>query len=152
MAKPSIKSLKDDAIVARYAGYSKLRRNKDDDVIGVLHTAFELRPNEEYLSAAHLDHFSGSKIEKLSAMKMAYDPHPLQVKPNGAFTLGEVGKIKSCCATFAIPVRIVNAPSKNLDCYVQVRQFKDDIIELLNTLSEETWCDFIVVKDIPNNP
>jgi len=148
MARAPVKPLPDGATVARYVGYSKLRRDADDNPVGVLHTAFELRPNEEYLSAAHLDHFDGVRSEKLSALKAAYDPHPLQLKPNGAFALGEVAAIKTACASFARPVRIVNAPSAKLDCYVQVRQFKSDLIDLLNLLADEAWCDFVVVKDI----
>lgn len=148
MAKPAVKPLPEAATVARYVGYSKLRRDADDNVLGVLHTAFELRPNETYLSAAHLDHFTGSREEKLSALKIAYDPHPLKVKANGAFALGYVGSIKATCASFDRPVRIVNAPSKNLDCYVQVRQFRSDLIDLLDALADETWCDVVIVKDI----
>lgn len=149
MAKAPVKPLPDQSTVARYVGYSKLRRDKHGEAIGVLHTAFSLRPNEATLSAAHLDHFNGTRIGKLSALKVAYDPHPLVVKPNGAFTLGNVAEIKDTCETYGRTIRIVNAPSKHLDCYVEVRQFKDDVVDLLAILADDTWSDFTIVRDIP---
>ena len=62
--------------------------------------------------------------------------------------MGEAGKIKATCLSFNRPIRIVNAPAKKLDCYVEVRQFKDDLIDLLNDLADEVWADFVIVKDI----
>jgi len=154
MAKAQVKSLADEATVARYVGYSKLRRDKDGVVTGVLHTAFELRPAtadraaESYLSAAQLDVFPGARSAKLKALVKAYDPHPLIVRANGAFTLGQVGPIKAACQRFGRPVRIVNAPKKNLSCYVEVRQFSSDVLELLQDLADQTWCDVVPVSSI----
>lgn len=154
MAKAKVKPLADAATVARYIGYSKLRRDKHGAVTGVLHTAFELRPAtvgraaETYLSAAQLDVFPGDRPAKLKALVKAYDPHPLVIRANGAFTLGQAGRIKASCQRFGRPVRIVNAPKKNLDCYVEVRQFKSDVVELLQDLADQTWCDVVPVGSI----
>jgi hypothetical protein len=149
VAKTPVAPLPNNDRIARYVGYSKLRRDKDDNAIGVLHTAFELRPGDAYLSAAHLDHFAGADLQKLSSMKIAYDPHPLEIRQNGAFTVGQVGAIKESCEGFSRPVRIVNAPSKTLSCYVQVRQFKSDLLELLDALASDSWREFTLVKNIP---
>lgn len=149
MAKSAVKAISDADRVTRYVGYAKLRRDGDGEPVGVLHTAFELRSGEEYLSAAHLDAFEGSDIQRLSEVKAAYDPHPLVVRENGAFTVGIVAEIKETCAGFERPVRIVSAPKKKLGCYVEVRQFRSDDLDLLNALAEDAWGDFTLVKNIP---
>lgn len=151
MAKSPVAPLPDDSRVARYVGYGKLRRDGETgDVVGVLPTAFVMRPIDAYLSAAHMDAFQGTDLERLSALKKAYDPHPLQVKVNGAFTVGRVEEIKATCVAYHRPVRIVGAPNDKLKCYVQVRQFRSDVLELLNALADDVWGDFTLVKHIPD--
>lgn len=150
MAKAPVTSLPDDSRIARYAGYSKLRRDGETgEVFGVLPTAFEMRPIDKYLSAAHVDAFPGSDFERVAAMAKAYDPHPLVVKKGGAFAIGRVDAIKATCATYERPVRIVSSPKPDLACYVEVRQFKSDVLAMLSALANESWSDFTLVKDLP---
>jgi hypothetical protein len=149
MARSPVAPLPEHSRVARYVGYSKLRRDGEGVAIGVLPAAFALRPGEAYLSAAHVDAFSGSSLERLSALRAAYDPHPLVIKRGGAFTVGVVGEIRAACASHERPVRIVTAPKSKLDCYVEVRQFRDDSLDLLNALADEAWAEVTLVAAIP---
>jgi hypothetical protein len=154
MAKTSIRQISDGHSIARYAGYSKLRRDRDGNAIGVLYSAFELRPAtatraaETYLSSAWLDSFPGARNAQLKAMVVAYDPHPLVIKPSGAFAIGKAGEIKAACSSFKQSIRIVNSPRPNLACYVEVRQFNSNERDLLDLLADEVWSDITLVKNI----
>jgi hypothetical protein len=59
--------LPDDHRVVRYVPWSRLRRDEDDNVIGVLGVAFKLRDGEEYLSATWAEFFRLAPPDNVTA-------------------------------------------------------------------------------------
>lgn len=148
MARATVKNIPEDHVVVRYCSPARLRRDEHNNAIGVLPDAFRLRSGEAYLSAGWLDKFEGEREQKLRLVLKAYDPSPLEIKPNGGFALGKVLGIKEVGRSHGQSFRIVSEPKKTNACYVAVRQYRDDVEEMLSQLADEAWADLVQIKDI----
>jgi hypothetical protein len=104
--------------------------------------AFELRPNEKYLSASWLEFFSGGRAAELAGCATLMS-HYRQIKSHDVLAVGNVGEIKDACAEFDQKIRIVGEQdSDNLNlAYVAVRQVRTDNLELLELLAQDVWSD-----------
>jgi hypothetical protein len=138
--------------VIRYVPWSKLRKNEDDEVIGILGEAFKLRENEKSLSATWLEYFQHTIredqiVEAVKAMRANGSP---VVKPKSGFALGKVNDIQSACIERKVKnVRIVYSPSDNNEAHVSVRSLPGDDSRLLELLAEEAWAELILNSSIP---
>jgi hypothetical protein len=67
------RKIDDDHSLTRYVPFGKLRKHEDgESAIGVLSIAFELRPDEEYLSATWVEYFPdeiGAAVQLISAVR-----------------------------------------------------------------------------------
>jgi hypothetical protein len=106
--------------------------------------AFELRPNETYLSTSWSEFFSGVIADRLAGVACLMS-HNRKVKPRDAFALGNVGEIKDASADFDLKIRIVSepdpAPSGLNLAYAAIRQIRTENIELLELLAQDVWND-----------
>ncbi|MCQ8118984.1 hypothetical protein [Methylomonas rosea] len=147
----------DDHII-RYIPWAKLLKDEDDNVIGILGTAFKLREAtetraaEKYLSATWLEYFpnNGESNEQITAAIRAMRASNIDVKPKSGFSIGKVSNIQSACIqSNANAVRIVYAPSDSNKAHVAVNKFPCDDAGLCNLLAEEAWAQLILNCDIP---
>jgi hypothetical protein len=67
MASKKTKKIPPDNHVVRYASWNKLRRDENDEVIGVLGEAFRMRDSDKSLSTTWLEYFGGSRNEQIVA-------------------------------------------------------------------------------------
>jgi hypothetical protein len=61
--KAKVTNLPDEDHVMRYVSWARLRRDEDDNILGFLGAAFQLRPDEESLSVNWLEYFDGDRCK-----------------------------------------------------------------------------------------
>jgi hypothetical protein len=141
--------LQPDNHVVRYVPFGKLRKDEDDNPIGVLGAAFKRRDNETYLSTTWLEYFAGPKCDQITAAIRAVRASRLGVTPKSGFAIGRVGAIAASCAERNHSIRILHEPEDDNKAHAAVRRMPRDDDELLELLAAESWCELILNAKIP---
>lgn len=138
----TVKPLHNEHRLVRHVKKRQLARDPNDDsiVLGFLADAFRLRANDTSLSAAWPEFYAGGPEAQVRAA-IDHFKSVMSVRPNDRFAVGEVGVIKSACASFGLAVRIVHEPVAGHDAHAAVRRFKDDNSELLDLLASDAWAE-----------
>jgi len=141
-----VTTLADEHHILRFVPYARCEKDANDNVIGFLPEAFELREGEEYLSAAWLEYFdaadrAGRCAEAMIALKA--QPAP-KVGAKARFALGNVGEIRGACREHRQSVRISHEPVTDFDSHASVRQFQGASLELLALLATNTWSEMLL--------
>jgi hypothetical protein len=145
-----ITNLPDEDHVMRYVPWGKLRRDEDDNVLGFLPQAFQLRPDEEALSVNWIEYFSDPatrRRDSVWAMRRA-----MGVGAKSAFAIGNVGRIKTTCLASGVKVRIVHEPKDNEPAHSAIRRVPRDDLNLLAALADEAFAEMMRNTDIPRQP
>ncbi len=128
-------NLPDEDHILRYVPWGRLRRDADDNVVGVLAQAFELRENEPYLSVNWVEYQEGDRDAQIHLSVWAMrDSFPNKLGVKSAFAVGNVRKIKDICQASGHRVRIVHEPElpKNPG-HAAIRQLaRDDLCGAAN--------------------
>lgn len=135
--------------VVRYIPWSKLRKDDNDNVLGVLGVAFQLRHGEKVLSATWLEYFSGERDEQIIAAVHAVRASDLKPGGKSGFAIGKVGVIATACANGGHKVRIVHEPGADNKAHVGIRRMPRDDAELLEILAAEAWAELVLNSQIP---
>lgn len=137
--------------VVRYVPWSRLRKDEEDHVIGVLGAAFKLRGDEDYLSASWAEFFGGKHDECVAATVKAIRASNVQVTPRSGFAVGNVGRIKDIC--FADrekhKIRIIHEPEDDNKAHTAIRGWPRSNDPLLELIAEEAWSETILNSQIP---
>ena len=134
------KYLPDGDHMVRHVPFHHLIRQK---LVGIFPQTFELREGEAYLSASWLEHFDGTKQERLKATAAAMSAARTILADHG-FTVGNVGEVKDACDLHDVRIRVLHEPKGNPNpAYTAVRQFRSDNLELLELLAAEAWADVV---------
>ena len=141
------KYLPDADSVVRHIN-SQLLVRENDEVIGCFPQAFELRENEQYLSASWLEYFSGSTEERMIAVVAAV-AKARKVKVRHGFAIGNVGVIKEACSSFGLRIRVIHEPSDDNPnpAYTAIRRYRSDDLQLLELLASDAWSRVVEAKD-----
>jgi hypothetical protein len=142
--------LPSDNHVVRYVPFGKLRRDENDNAIGVLGAAFKLRDDERYLSTTWLEYFAGSKSEQITAAIRAVRASRLNVRPKSGFAIGRVGAIAATCAEHNHSIRVLHEPVDDNKAHAAVRRMPRDDDELLELLAAESWSELMLNAKIPD--
>ncbi len=134
--------------VARHVPWQRLRRDEDDNVLGVLPEAFRLRSGELGMSVNWLEHYPGDHQARLAAVIGSLRVN-LNIRPKSAFAIANVGTLENCCKQSGSSVRIVYAPTKEIPCHALVRDMNHDDLGLLDLLADDVFTEFVQNKDIP---
>jgi hypothetical protein len=129
-----------DHHVLRYVRKRLLRRDEDDNPIGVLPHAFQRRPGEGYLSVTWIQHFS-SDYEAGFRSSVNAMRSQLTVKPADGFTCGQVGSITTICSGRNCRVRILHEPEESNSGHSAWRGLDDNDMELLGQLADDAFVD-----------
>jgi hypothetical protein len=140
--------LPDGDHVVRHIPAAQLIRDPNTDIVtGCFPQAFELRPDEEYLSASWLEFFSGVFLECLAGVGAAMGK-TRKIGPRHGFAVGKVRDVKEACAEFEMRIRIIHEPSDHNPCYTAVRRYKSDDLELLELLASDAWSSTIEAQQV----
>jgi hypothetical protein len=135
--------------IVRYIPWSKLRKDENDDVLGVLGVAFQPRLGEKALSATWLEYFPGEREVQITAVVHAVRASDLKPGAKSGFAIGKVVVITAACANRGHKVRIVHEPRVDNKAHVGVRRMPRDDAELLEILAAEEWAELVLNSEIP---
>ena len=143
--------LPDDHHVIRYVPWAKLRKDEDDNVIGILGVAFRLRDDEEYLSATWMEFFPGTKSICVQAAVQKIRASNMSVSPKSGFAIGNVKAIKTTCAAdkHRHKIRIIHAREDDNPAHTALRGWPRENEDLLNLIADDIWNETVLNKNIP---
>lgn len=144
--------LPDEHHVLRYVPWARLRKDEDENVIGVLSVAFRLRANEQYLSVTWAEFFQcPTHQENIHAAVKAVRASDLEVKPKSGFAVGNVGAIKKMCIERPKKhkIRVIHEEEPDNKAHTAMRGWPDDDEDLLELLAEDTWSKHILNSEVP---
>jgi hypothetical protein len=128
--------------VVRHVNSQLVERDPDSGkLLGCFPQAFELRPNEDYLSAYWLEYFRGSKTQRLDQTVNSV-AKVRSVKRSHAFCIGNVGDVREACAGFDVRIRVIHEPDEH-PAHTALRNYRCDDQQLLTLLAEEAWSEII---------
>jgi hypothetical protein len=143
------KKLPLDHHVVRYVPWSKLRKDENDNVVGVLGEAFQLRPAEQWLSTTWLEYFEGDRSAQVVGAVQAIRASDLSPGGKSGFAIGNVNSIsEACIVRTQRKIRIVHEPVDDNKAHVSIRQFPRDDTELLEVLAAGAWSELVLNKDV----
>lgn len=122
----------------RHVKPSHVIRADDGTPEGLFPEAFELRDDEDYLSAAWVESCGGATAAQIKTCIHQFRKK-LTVKKKAVFAAGQVQAIKSACLQFGDKVRVCHEPDPPLEAHVALRQYRDADKALLSLLAVETW-------------
>jgi hypothetical protein len=145
----------EDNHILHHIPWNKLRKNENDEVIGILGEVFKMRETEKYLSANWLEHFTGTYGEQIIAAVQEVRKC-LVVRSKSGFAIGKVDDIKTLCTEKRnLKIRIVYYPTTTKTGYknnshVAVKSLPADDMELFELLATEAWCHLVLNCSIPD--
>jgi hypothetical protein len=143
--------LPDEHHVVRYVPWARLRKDENDNVIGVLGAAFRLREDEEYLSATWAEFSEGERPECIVSAVKIIRASALQVTTRSGFAVGNVGRVKAVCLSDQKRhrIRVSHEAEDDNRAHVALRGWPRDNEPLLDLLAEDAWSEIVLNKDIP---
>jgi hypothetical protein len=135
--------------VVRYVPWARLRKDEDDNVLGVLGIAFKLRETEDYLSATWLEFFGGRPGCVETAIK-AIRSSAIDVKTKSGFAIGKVEQIKSACEANERrhKIRVIHEEEDDNKAHAALRAWPRDNDTLLDLIADDVWNELVLNKDI----
>jgi len=135
--------------IVRNASWAKLRKDENDNVIGVLGEAFKMRPVDTYLSTTSLEYFPGDRPAQITGAVQAMRASRLTIAAKSGFAIGQVQRIKAACLTQRHNIRIVHEPEDDNKAHVAVRRFPADDMELFQLLAADAWKEVVLNSAVP---
>lgn len=128
--------------VVRFAGFNKMFKDADDNVVGPSVNVFELRPGEAYLSVTWCEYFGGTPPERLRCAVEAIRASRT-VGSKACFCVANIHDLNAVCEEFGIAVRHVYHPVDGNPAHAGIYGITPQEGQVLERLAEETWCDFL---------
>lgn len=139
-----------DDHVIRYVPWNKLRKDENDQVIGVLAEAFRMRDGEKSLSSTWMEYFSGEPEEQMVAAVHAIRASNLKVKPKSGFAIGQVSAIQAECESRNYKIHIVHDPEEDNPAHATVAGLPRDDLQILECLAIGAWSDWRLNSAVPS--
>ena len=139
--------LKPEHRIVRYVPWAKLRKDEDDNVVGVLGVAFKLRPVEAYLSATWVEYFQS--VDPTIDAILAIRASAIDVRPKSGFAVGMVERIDNECKNRKRKIRFVHEACEDNVAHAALRGWPEDDDELFERLAEDAWSTTILNSSIP---
>jgi hypothetical protein len=142
------KHLSPDHHVVRYVSPGRLRKDENQNVVGILHTAFERPETHKGLSVTWLEYFAGTPLEQRTAAVQAIRASDITPSKNGGFAVGNVEAICRAGAERRHKIRIVHWPVDDNKAHSELRQMPRDDTELFERLAVKEWSELVMNVDI----
>ena len=141
--------LKAEHHVVRYVSWTRLRKDEDDNVLGVLAAAFTLRRGEKYLSATWAEFFQGPRRVQIEGAVRAIRASSIQVSPRSGFAVGNIGRVGEACQSCGHRIRFLHEPEADNAAHSALRRWPRDADDLFELLAEDAWSETVLNKDVP---
>jgi hypothetical protein len=122
--------------------------------LGVLPQAFQLRPQEEFLSVNWLEYYGGDSQTQIRMSVWAIrDSFVKPLGPKSAFAVANVGRIKEIAGTAGTRVRITHEPNGDVNpAHAGIRQLPRDDMALFEALAADAFSGLVNNREVPNKP
>lgn len=144
------KDLPDQDHVIRHVPWSKLRKDEDENVIGFLPQAFELRPEEAYLSANWLEYFGGDHEQRIREAVRAYRKK-VTVRKRAHFGIANIGKLKEVCRSSGATVRIAYWPTTDHPSHAAIRNYPREDLSLFEAMAVDAFAESVRNADVTDS-
>ena len=153
--------------VSRHVPYKKLLKDDDDNPVGILPEAFEMREklNEKQLSVNWLEYFKSSYednvVKMVKSFRLSRRAKGYTVSKSSAFGIGNVGVLEDVCAELGrTKVRVLYDGRKvldderkvtaNNDSHARIMHLPINDLYIMQALAEDVFVvDLIRNRDIP---
>lgn len=138
--------------VIRFVPPSRLLRDEEGKVIGLLPQAFKMRPEDKgALSVNWLEYFKHQDNTKNIEKSVNHFRSQRQVNKNSVYAIGNIGEIKSICRQLPVgeKIKIIHAPSKNNGPHSKIKHIPENDSLIMSVLSESAFPVRIFDKDLP---
>lgn len=133
-------NLPDDDHILRYVPWQRVAKDADDNVLGILAQAFELRPDEEGLSVNWLERVSGNLDQRLrTAVQLMSGT--MNIGSKGRLAQLNVGNTKRIALNHQAKIRIVHDPEIGNEPHSSIRQLPREDAILREALAREAVTD-----------
>jgi hypothetical protein len=135
--------------VVRYVGFNKMAKDEDDRVLEPLPSAFEMRPNEEYLSITWAEYYVGASDQRLrcavEAIRSSRD-----VGPKGCFCVADLDELMAVITTRSSKGRAVYLPQDDNPAHAGIYGVSSEETLLQQILATTVWSQFLT-KELADN-
>jgi hypothetical protein len=139
----------EDSLI-RNVPWARLRKDADDNVLGVDSSAFRLRQGETYLSATWLEFFAGaSRLEKLHEAVRHIRNSNFTPSAKSGFAIGNVQEVAEVCLARTYKIRVIHEQTDDNEGHVAVRRWPEDDAVLFEELAAGAWAELVLNKDCP---
>lgn len=138
-----------DHHVVRLVSHGKLEKDEDGKPIGILFSAFQLRPAETGLSVTWMEYFPGTRGEQIASTIKAIRASTIKPSPQSGFAIGKVGAIADACTERNHKIRIVHWPEDDNKAHAEIRQLPRDDRILLDQLASAAWSELVLNAAVP---
>lgn len=140
--------------VSRHVPYKKLIRDDNDNPVGILPQAFEMRENldEKELSVNWLEYFGDNHTNNLNRMIIAFRLSRGRVGKNSAFGIGNVGILQDKCGEYGFTkVRVdhANKASKKNKSHARIIRLPFNNMQIMQCLAFDVFTELVPNKDVP---
>ncbi len=151
--------LPDKDRIVRNVPWKRLLRDDEENVLGFLGIAFELRRNEttstgfeQSLSVNWLEYFTDPETRIRDCVWAMRKARKLGSK--SAFAVGQVGKVKQVCLERGLKVRVIYEPEDGNLSHAGIRRLPPNDLSLMDALATEAFAsaEMVLNSDIPKEP
>ena len=129
-------NLPDEDHIARLVPWARVAKDSDDNPIGILGAAFQLRENEEGLSVNWLERVSDDPSQQaIETIRLISCQRKVGSKARLAIL--NVGSTHQIALARNRKIRIIHAPIDGNEPHSEIRQFPDDDSQLLDMLATD---------------
>jgi hypothetical protein len=136
--------LPDEDRVVRNVPWTRLLKDEDDNVLGFLPIAFELKPDEttpsgleQSLSVNWLEYFTEPATRIRDCVWAMRKARKLGTK--SAFAVGQVGSVKQVCLASGFKVRVIYEPEDGNPSHAGIRRLPPNDLSLMDALATEAF-------------
>lgn len=128
-------NLPDEDHIVRYVPWTRVAKDADDNVLGILPEAFQRREDEDGLSVNWLERVGASDMAAALQATVSLIGNTMKVGKKARLTVSNVHKFKDICAQRGQQVRIIHAPEEGNEPHSEVRRIPRDDLRLLEDLA-----------------
>ena len=139
--------LPDEDCVMRYVPWARLRKDENENVVGFLGQAFELRLGEPELSVNWLEYFDEDRDKQIrESVKIFRSSRTVGAK--SAYGIGNVAQIKRTCGASGTSIRIVYDPEDNNPSHSVIRHLPRDDSSLFEALATDAFTELVLNSSV----
>jgi hypothetical protein len=137
--------------VIRFAGFNRMGKDADDQIVGPLPSLFERRPDEDYLSVTWCEYYAGSPESRLRCAVEAIR-NSRTVGSKACFCIAATDELLGEISKYRPEGRAVYLPEMDNPAHAGIYGVSPEDAVLLETLATTVWAPFLTKEMADNLP